>query len=135
MIFFFFFSSRRRHTRLTCDWSSDVCSSDLTVPTQGGRLVSPLALQWSTADAGVARVNLTGVVTAAAPGHTTLTVAGLLQTKTVDVVVHKTVESLRAVPTSKIEVPLPIQGSAKFQVQAFAADGSIVPEATFRWTL
>src|SRR6266480_5556615 len=25
---FFFFSSRRRHTRLTCDWSSDVCSSD-----------------------------------------------------------------------------------------------------------
>src|SRR5690242_19676778 len=24
----FIFSSRRRHTRLTCDWSSDVCSSD-----------------------------------------------------------------------------------------------------------
>src|SRR6266571_3084450 len=24
----FFFSSRRRHTILTCDWSSDVCSSD-----------------------------------------------------------------------------------------------------------
>src|SRR6266480_214369 len=29
--FFFFFSSRRRHTRLTCDWSSDVCSSDLAL--------------------------------------------------------------------------------------------------------
>src|SRR5689334_3383669 len=29
-IFFFFFSSRRRHTRWNCDWSSDVCSSDLT---------------------------------------------------------------------------------------------------------
>src|SRR5260370_15042793 len=28
---FFFFSSRRRHTRFKCDWSSDVCSSDLTV--------------------------------------------------------------------------------------------------------
>src|SRR5256885_8379441 len=28
---FFFFSSRRRHTRLQGDWSSDVCSSDLTV--------------------------------------------------------------------------------------------------------
>src|SRR2546430_7441668 len=27
---FFFFSSRRRHTRFDCDWSSDVCSSDLT---------------------------------------------------------------------------------------------------------
>src|SRR3972149_3718604 len=29
--FFFFFSSRRRHTRFDCDWSSDVCSSDLGV--------------------------------------------------------------------------------------------------------
>src|SRR2546430_629063 len=28
---FFFFSSRRRHTRFDCDWSSDVCSSDLEV--------------------------------------------------------------------------------------------------------
>src|SRR2546430_13683069 len=26
-----FFSSRRRHTRFDCDWSSDVCSSDLRV--------------------------------------------------------------------------------------------------------
>src|SRR2546430_7988213 len=31
---FFFFSSRRRHTRFDCDWSSDVCSSDL----RGGTL-------------------------------------------------------------------------------------------------
>src|SRR5207237_7065884 len=29
LFFFFFFSSRRRHTRFKCDWSSDVCSSDL----------------------------------------------------------------------------------------------------------
>src|SRR4030066_1816697 len=28
-VFSFFFSSRRRHTRFKCDWSSDVCSSDL----------------------------------------------------------------------------------------------------------
>src|SRR6478672_12046929 len=28
--FFFFFSSRRRHTRSDRDWSSDVCSSDLS---------------------------------------------------------------------------------------------------------
>src|SRR2546430_15396608 len=27
--YYFFFSSRRRHTRFDCDWSSDVCSSDL----------------------------------------------------------------------------------------------------------
>src|SRR5438067_10008826 len=28
----FFFSSRRRHTRSKRDWSSDVCSSDLSIP-------------------------------------------------------------------------------------------------------
>src|SRR5690606_41058057 len=28
--YFFFFSSRRRHTRFSRDWSSDVCSSDLS---------------------------------------------------------------------------------------------------------
>src|SRR5205085_6890093 len=31
ILIFFFFSSRRRHTRFDCDWSSDVCSSDLTM--------------------------------------------------------------------------------------------------------
>src|SRR5260370_30413295 len=31
----FFFSSRRRHTRFKCDWSSDVCSSDLRIPSLG----------------------------------------------------------------------------------------------------
>src|SRR5437588_6472788 len=33
--FAFFFSSRRRHTRSLCDWSSDVCSSDLELKLQG----------------------------------------------------------------------------------------------------
>src|SRR5690606_40231850 len=32
--FFFFFSSRRRHTRFSRDWSSDVCSSDLSCETK-----------------------------------------------------------------------------------------------------
>src|SRR5688572_32231876 len=32
LVFYFFFSSRRRHTRFDCDWSSDVCSSDLLPP-------------------------------------------------------------------------------------------------------
>src|SRR2546430_11892756 len=31
LVLVFFFSSRRRHTRFDCDWSSDVCSSDLAV--------------------------------------------------------------------------------------------------------
>src|SRR6266481_5732561 len=32
MFLCFFFSNRRRHTRWNCDWSSDVCSSDLDRP-------------------------------------------------------------------------------------------------------
>src|SRR5256886_11674552 len=39
----FFFSSRRRHTRFDCDWSSDVCSSDLLTPVV---LVKPSPDQW-----------------------------------------------------------------------------------------
>src|SRR5699024_12027516 len=35
MCMLFFFSSRRRHTRSKRDWSSDVCSSDLTYSLSG----------------------------------------------------------------------------------------------------
>src|SRR5207237_4105954 len=38
--FFFFFSSRRRHTRFKCDWSSDVCSSDLMAMFMGSIALS-----------------------------------------------------------------------------------------------
>src|SRR2546430_10261359 len=44
-LFFFFFSSRRRHTRFDCDWSSDVCSSDLLA--QPNRRASSLAVSSS----------------------------------------------------------------------------------------
>src|SRR6266487_5811496 len=43
----FFFSSRRRHTRWTGDWSSDVCSSDLSSP-RGGRVIRALRLVLAT---------------------------------------------------------------------------------------
>src|SRR5262249_56539878 len=36
-LLFFFFSSRRRHTRLVSDWSSDVCSSDLSWVAAGSK--------------------------------------------------------------------------------------------------
>src|SRR5438132_9626348 len=49
-VFFFFFSSRRRHTRSLCDWSSDVCSSDLPesgLPVVGHLLQSPSTASWT----------------------------------------------------------------------------------------
>src|SRR5438477_10217407 len=40
----FFFSSRSRHTSLTCDWSSDVCSSVLLTVVNDGPMVIGLLL-------------------------------------------------------------------------------------------
>src|SRR2546427_926099 len=42
-VFFFFFSSRRRHTRFDCDWSSDVCSSDLLDAARRYAQIAPAA--------------------------------------------------------------------------------------------
>src|SRR5260221_2015919 len=55
---FFFFSSRRRHTRSLCDWSSDVCSSDLE-----GHAVLREALDVET----VARVRLLRLLSLGGP--------------------------------------------------------------------
>src|SRR5438309_7202509 len=53
----FFFSSRRRHTRWNCDWSSDVCSSDLNLCFEGPR--TPL-VDWNLAAIGNPRIELVG---------------------------------------------------------------------------
>src|SRR5260370_19629403 len=54
LLSFFFFSSRRRHTIFKCDWSSDVCSSDLASLVaqftsnfgyMGGFIVTPLLME------------------------------------------------------------------------------------------
>src|SRR5207245_9004690 len=47
----------------------------------------------------------------------------------------RTVEQLAVSPPDKLDVPLPIQGTAKFQAQALAADRTPVPDAPFRWTV
>src|SRR5690625_6072948 len=47
-IAWFFFSSRRRHTRWPRDWSSDVCSSDLTISEAQRRRAMELVRDAST---------------------------------------------------------------------------------------
>src|SRR5205085_8039993 len=51
-VFFFFFSSRRRHTRFDCDWSSDVCSSDLSsvFRIRPAKVPPKLHLRWSDSE-------------------------------------------------------------------------------------
>src|SRR5438876_11206619 len=62
--FFFFFSSRRRHTRWTGDWSSDVCSSDLSFA--GGALGDRIGYR-PVFVVGMAGSAVAYVVAAAAP--------------------------------------------------------------------
>src|SRR5207247_10437764 len=94
----------------------------VVVPTQNGRVVSPLALQWTSSDPTVARVSLTGVLTAVAPARATVSVSGLLPAKTIDVVAHRPVELLAVRPQWPHDVLVPIHGTAQLQPQATHAD-------------
>ena len=107
----------------------------VVVTTQNGRSVNPLTLQWGSTDQSVARVSLTGVVTAVGPGKTTLIVSGLLQNKNVDVAVHQVVDKLSVRPRLSVEVQVPLTGTARFEAQALTAANVPVPEAPLRWSV
>jgi hypothetical protein len=107
----------------------------VVVATQSGRVVNPLVLQWASNDQSVARVSLAGVVTAVGPGKTTLTVSGLLQSKSIEVSVHPVVEKLSVRPRLSSEVQVPLTATAKFEAQALTADNTPVPEAPLRWSV
>src|SRR2546430_12457106 len=59
-----FFSSRRRHTKFDCDWSSDVCSSDLSALTNlagsppGNPTIYPISVPTGSAASNRYNVNL-----------------------------------------------------------------------------
>ena len=105
------------------------------VAAQNNRPVNPLVLQWSSSDQSVARVSLTGTVTAVGAGRATLTVSGLLQSRSIDVTVHPVVDKLSVRPRLSPDVQVPLTGSAKFEAQALTADNVPVPEAPLRWSV
>ncbi len=105
------------------------------VATQNNRTVNPLVLQWASSDQSVARVSLAGVVTAVGPGKAILTVAGLLQSKSIEVSVHQVVTKLSVLPRLADEVQVPLTGTAKFEAQALTAENALVPEAPLRWSV
>src|SRR5206468_8765923 len=67
--FFFFFSSRRRHTRSDRDWSSDVCSSDLTTMRHSERLESPKSRTAALTRSAGASFSLKSRQTSGSPGR------------------------------------------------------------------
>src|SRR5215211_3925952 len=75
MTFVFFFSSRRRHTRSLCDWSSDVCSSDLVRHLAGETPTRWLAASWDTWACTLKRIE--GGIGAAMVAHSMSTEEGL----------------------------------------------------------
>ena len=105
------------------------------VPTQNNRSVNPLVLQWSSSDQSVARVSLAGVLTAAGPGKATLTVSGLLQSKSIEVSVHRVASKMSVRPRFSVEVQLPLTATVKFDAHALADDDTPIPEAPLRWNL
>src|SRR4051812_49218913 len=117
-LFIFFFSSRRRHTRLTCDWSSDVCSSDLEpFPGVGGTVTFPgngsfgiTAMTPATVDvAGGTLVTITGTALPANPR----VLVGTSATATV-ITSSATSLAFRA----------PARTAGVYDVHVFAADGT-----------
>jgi uncharacterized protein YjdB len=112
---------------------NEIDTLHVMVTSQNGRTVNPLVLQWSSSDQSVARVSLAGAVTAVGPGKAMLTVSGLLQSKSIEVSVHKVVDKLSVRPRLSAEVQVPLTGVAKFDAQALTADNTAVPEAPLRW--
>jgi len=105
------------------------------VATQNNRTVNPLVLQWASSDQSVARISLGGLVTAVGPGRAILTVSGLLQSKNIEVSVHRVVDKLAVRPRSSTEVQVPLTGTMKFEAQALTSDNTPVPEAPLRWSV
>ena len=105
------------------------------VAAQNNRTVNPLVLQWASSDQSVARVSLGGIVTAGGPGRASLSVSGLLQSKSIEVSVHPVVDKLSVRPRISAEVQVALTGTAKFEAQALTSENVPVPEAPLRWSV
>lgn len=107
----------------------------VVVPTQESRLISPIALTWTSTDQSVAQVSLTGVVRATGSGKASLAVSGFLQQKSVEVLVHRAVDMFAVRPSTRADVEVPVMSTVRFEAKALAADSTAVPEALLVWSV
>src|SRR5256886_7056455 len=119
----FFFSSRRRHTRFDCDWSSDVCSSDLVL---AGRVIT-----WSSSSSSVASVNGSGLVTGAGAGSATITATSEGQSGTSGVTV--TFVPVASVTVNPASASVQVGQTVQLSATPRDANGNQLPGRTVTW--
>ncbi len=102
------------------------------VPSQGNRRIATRWFTWTSANPAIATVTPLGVATGVSAGRTQLVATGFGQTAKLPVVVHRAVAEMRVNPPPGT-ITVPMGGAVKVGADAYAADGTTVPEAPFSW--
>ena len=104
----------------------------VVVPSQGNRRVATRALTWTSTNPAVASVTPLGVAVGVSAGQAEIFASGFGQTARLPVVVHRAVETMGVNPAQGI-LTVPVSGTVAVGADAYAADGSKIPEAPFTW--
>jgi WD40-like Beta Propeller Repeat len=104
----------------------------VTVPSQGNRRIATKWFTWTSANPAIATVTPLGVALGLSAGRTEFTATGFGQTANLPVVVHRGVAEMRVHPPEG-PITVPLGGATEVGADAYAADGTTVPEAPFSW--
>jgi len=102
------------------------------VPSQGNRRIASRWFTWSSANPAIATVSPLGMAMGVSAGRTEFTATGFGQTANLPVVVHRAVAEMRVHPPAG-PITVPLGGATEVGADAYAADGTTVPEAPFSW--
>ncbi len=106
----------------------------VVVPSQGNRRVATRWLTWTSTNPAIASVTPLGIAQGVSAGQAEIFASGFGQTARLPVVVHKAVESMGVNPPQGM-ITVPVSGTVAVGADAYAADGSKIPEAPFTWRL
>jgi uncharacterized protein YjdB len=104
----------------------------VVVPSQGNRRIASKWFTWTSANPAIATVTPLGVAMGMSAGSTEFTATGFGQTASLPVVVHRPVAEMRVHPPEG-PITVPLGGATEVGADAYAADGTTVPEAPFSW--
>ncbi|MBI2072851.1 MAG: PD40 domain-containing protein [Gemmatimonadetes bacterium] len=104
----------------------------VVVPSQGNRRVATRGLTWTSTNPAVATVTPLGIAVGVSAGQGEIIASGFGQTARLPVVVHRAVETMGVNPAQGM-LTVPVSGTVAVGADAYAADGSPIPEAPFTW--